>query len=66
MKPKKSNKKDFTTIWLHKNTVARIDNHGLYGDTYDILINRLIDKVELSQTAGKNYASATTAERLTA
>jgi hypothetical protein len=36
---------DYTFVRLKKTTVARIREHGTFGDSYDSVINRLLDRV---------------------
>jgi len=38
--------KDTTSVWLKKITVARIKTHGVMGDTFDQVLNRILDKIE--------------------
>jgi len=33
-----------TTIWIKKQTLEKLKKIARYGDTYDKLINRLLDK----------------------
>lgn len=38
---------DYTTIAVQKSTKERIKSHGQKGDTFDQILNKLLDKLEM-------------------
>lgn len=45
--------KGITTLNVRESTKARIDQYGRYKETYDALLNRLLDIVEVSMRTAK-------------
>jgi len=44
--------KEYSTIRVKKETKKRLSKHGGFKESYDDLINRLLDKVEESELQG--------------
>ena len=42
----KQNKSEFKTFWIHKDTHKRIGDHGTKNETYDEIMNRILDGFE--------------------
>ena len=40
-----------TTIRLKKSTKLRLDHHGLFTESYDDILNKILDMIELSKEA---------------
>jgi len=43
------NQHKMTTMRVSKTTLDRLKKHGDFGDTYDTIINKLLDKIEGNQ-----------------
>jgi hypothetical protein len=42
-----------TTITISRQTQKRLASHGYFNESYDVVINRLIDEVELNRKYSK-------------
>ena len=51
IKPDKDQRK-MTTMRVSTATLERLKKHGDFGDTYDMIINKLLDKIEGKQDQG--------------
>ena len=44
---------DITNLWIKKDTRERLKQFGEYADTYDMILNKLMDKAQTSTSSLK-------------
>jgi hypothetical protein len=53
------NQHKMTTMRVSEATLSRLRKHGGFGDTYDLIINKLLDKIEGKQDQGEKDEQGT-------